>query len=86
MGFFVLGGLVVVALCLTGLVCIFSPARVQQTAKDAQRGAPWAGAAGRAFDSKAYLVMLRLIGAVSLAIGLALAAVMALGAMGYFER
>jgi hypothetical protein len=86
MGFFVLGGLVVVALCLAGLACIFWPARVQRAAKDAQRGSPWAGVVGRAFDSNAYLVVLRFIGAVSLAIGLVLGVVMVFGATGYFER
>jgi hypothetical protein len=79
---FIVGGLVAAALWLVGLVCIFSPARVQQAAKGAQRGAPWAGAAGRVFDSKAYVVMLRIIGVTSSAIALALTTAMVLFALG----
>jgi hypothetical protein len=84
-GFFIIGGLVAAAFWLAGVVCIFSPTRVQQTAKDAHRGAPWAGALSKAFDAKAYVVMLRIIGVASLAVALALTTVTVLGALGYFE-
>jgi hypothetical protein len=83
---FVVGGLVATAFWLVGVVCIFSPTRLQQAAKDAQRGAPWSGALARAFDAKAYVVMLRVIGVASLAVALALTTAMVLFALGYLEE
>jgi hypothetical protein len=86
MGFFAIGGLVAAAFWLVGAVCVFSPGRIQHAAKEAQRGTPWAGSLGRAFDTKAYLVMLRIIGAASLAIALALTTAMVLFALGYLKE
>lgn len=82
---FVVGGLVAAAFWLIGLACLFSPARVQQAAKDAQRGTPWAGPLGKAFDTKAYVFMLRIIGVTSLAMALALTTAIILFALGYLE-
>ena len=82
---FVIGGLVAAAFWLVALVCTFSPARVRQAAKDAQRGTPWAGLLTKVFDTKAYVVMLRIIGVTSFAIATALTVAMILFALGYFE-
>lgn len=86
MGFVVMGGLVATAFSLVGAVCVFSPGRVQQAAKDAQRGAPWAGPLVGTFDTKSYVVMLRIIGVASFAIALALTTAMVLFALGYLEE
>jgi uncharacterized protein YjeT (DUF2065 family) len=85
MGFFVVAALVALAFVLTGLACILSPRRVQQAAKDAQRGTPWAGAAEKVFDAKAYVIMLRIVGVASLLVAAMLVTVMVLFAVGYLE-
>jgi hypothetical protein len=77
--------LIMVAFLLVGMVCTCSPGRVQQAAKAAQRGTPWAGPLGKAFDTKAYVVMLRIVGVTSFAMAALLVAAMILLRLGYAE-
>lgn len=81
----VMASLVTTMFWLIGLICLFSPARVQQFGKYAYRGTPLAGFAGKVFDSKAYVFMLRIIGVASLGVACAITGAMILYFLGYAE-